>query len=164
MLLQSAENPAVYRVHADSVTADEILEAALEIMQMRYAKGATFSTVDSAKHFLKHALGSKDREVFGVVFLDSAHRMIAYEEMFQGSISGAPVYPREIIKRALQLNAAVILLAHNHPSGNSNPSPEDVSLTNKIIEACNLVDIRTIDHMIVGKTVYSFRENNNCFN
>ncbi|MDG6881596.1 DNA repair protein RadC [Phocoenobacter uteri] len=109
--------------------------------------------------YFQSELESCEREVFMVIFLDNQHQVIKSEKMFYGTINQATVYPREVVKEALKCNAAAIILAHNHPSGNCTPSQSDYSLTDKIKLACDLVDIRLIDHIIVGKGDYfSFEE------
>lgn len=91
-----------------------------------------------------------EREVFGCLFLDNRHRLIAVEEMFLGTVDGASVHPREVVKRALKLNAAAVILAHNHPSGVAEPSQADELITARIRDALALVDIRVLDHLVVG--------------
>lgn len=109
--------------------------------------------------YFQSELESWEREVFMVIFLDNQNRLIKTEKMFYGTINQASVHPREIIKEALKCNATAILVAHNHPSGNCNPSEADRFLTRKIEMACDLVDIRFVDHIIVGKGDYfSFEE------
>jgi DNA repair protein RadC len=107
-----------------------------------------------AVHYAGH-----EREVFGCLFLDNRHRLIAVEEMFLGTVDGAAVHPREVVKRALKLNAAAVILAHNHPSGVAEPSQADELITSRLRDALALVDIRVLDHLVVGgTTVTSFVE------
>ena len=107
-----------------------------------------------AVHYAGH-----EREVFGCLFLDNRHRLIAVEEMFLGTVDGASVHPREVVKRALKLNAAAVILAHNHPSGVAEPSQADELITARLRDALALVDIRVLDHLVVGgTTVTSFVE------
>jgi DNA repair protein RadC len=107
-----------------------------------------------AVHYAGH-----EREAFGCLFLDNRHRLIAVEEMFLGTIDGASVHPREVVKRALKLNAAAVILAHNHPSGVAEPSQADELITVRIRDALALVDIRVLDHVVVGAgQVVSFAE------
>lgn len=109
--------------------------------------------------YFQSELESWEREVFMVIFLDNQNRLIKTEKMFYGTINQASVHPREIIKEALKCNAAAILVAHNHPSGNCKPSEADRYLTRKIEMACDLIDLRFVDHIIVGKGDYfSFEE------
>ena len=90
------------------------------------------------------------REVFAVLFLDSQHRLIQYKELFYGTIDAAAIYPREIVKAALKVNAAACILAHNHPSGVTEPSQADILITSRIKKALDLVDVRLLDHFVVG--------------
>ncbi len=104
-------------------------------------------------------MSEKLQEVFAIVFLDNRHRVIAYEELFYGTIDGASVHPREIVRKALEHNAAAVILAHNHPSGIAEPSTADERLTSRVREALGLIDVRVLDHIIVGgDTTYSFAE------
>ncbi|HAS8160916.1 TPA: DNA repair protein RadC, partial [Vibrio vulnificus] len=103
---------------------------------------------------LKH----HEREVFAVMFLDNQHRLIAFEELFFGTIDSASVYPREVLKAALKINAAALIFAHNHPSGDATPSQADKQITQRLKEALALVDIRVLDHIVVGDSAISFAE------
>lgn len=105
---------------------------------------------DAAKCF-RARIGHLPHEVFGALFLDTRHRVIAFESLFRGTIDGAAVYPREVLKRALHHNAAALILGHNHPSGDSEPSQADRSITVKLAKALKLVDIRLIDHLVVTR-------------
>ena len=103
------------------------------------------------------ALSPRDAEVFCAMFLDNRHRLIQFDEMFRGTIDGSSVYPREVVRRTLELNAAALVLAHNHPSGVAEPSQADELITRRLTEALALIDVRVLDHMIVaGNTVTSF--------
>jgi DNA repair protein RadC len=106
----------------------------------------------AARDYLAVHYAGQEREVFGVMFLDNRHRLIAVEEMFLGTVDGATVHPREVVKRALKLNAAAAILAHNHPSGVADPSQADELITARLRDALGLVDIRVLDHLIVGGT------------
>jgi DNA repair protein RadC len=90
--------------------------------------------------------------VFACLFLDNRHRVIAFEELFRGTIDGASVHPREVVKHALHHNAAALILAHNHPSGVAEPSRADVQITRRLVAALGLVDIRVLDHLVIGDT------------
>jgi DNA repair protein RadC len=103
-------------------------------------------------------LGYQEREVFAVLFLDSQHRLIEYQELFFGTIDAAAVYPREVVKAALDHNAAAVIFSHNHPSGVSQPSQADIAITEKLKKALNLIDVRTLDHIIIGEDIFSFAE------
>jgi DNA repair protein RadC len=105
--------------------------------------------------YLTMKMAGVEREVFGVLFLTSTNEIIDYVEMFSGTINQAAVYPREIIKEALKLNASAIILVHNHPSGNVSPSAADIELTNTITTVCEMVEIRVLDHIIIANNNYT---------
>ncbi|MDR3478072.1 MAG: DNA repair protein RadC [Gammaproteobacteria bacterium] len=131
-----------------------MLKAAIELGQ-RYLedtlqKGETLNGSQAAKRFLTQRLRDYPHEVFACLFLDTHHRVLCFEELCHGTINEANVYPREVVKRALSHNAAKIILAHNHPSGNTTPSQADCDLTEALKHALALVDIQVIDHIIVG--------------
>ncbi|MXN88174.1 RadC family protein [Pasteurella canis] len=128
----------------------------LEELELTHA----FGNSENVRFYLQTVLESKEREIFLVLFLDNQHRLIKQEEMFLGTINTASVYPREIIKSALYCNAAALILAHNHPSGNAEPSMSDKRITQRIQSAAELVEIRVLDHFVIGKgNYYSFAEN-----
>ena len=136
------------------------INKALKILESHFS--ATEYKVDSpsaSASYLKLKLSLCEREVFAVMFLNNQHELIEYQELFFGTIDSSVVYPREIIKEALRLNSSALVLAHNHPSGNVLPSEADKRLTNRVVEACRAVDLRVLDHIIVGKSNhYSFAE------
>ncbi len=116
-------------------------------------------TEAAVKEYLRAKLAGFEHEVFAVLFMDTQHRLIEYAEMFRGTIDGASVYPRELVKEALRLNAAAVIVSHNHPSGNPEPSGADRTLTQRLKEALGLVDVRVLDHIIVaGTDTTSFAE------
>lgn len=138
------------------------LQAALE-MARRYLnegfrRGDSLTSPQETRQFLSSKLRDYAYEVFAVLFLDQRHRVIEFEEMFRGTIDSASVHPREVIKRALEHNAAAVIFAHNHPSGVAEPSQSDERITRKLKEALGLVDIRVLDHFVVGDDVISFAE------
>ncbi|MDG2090729.1 MAG: DNA repair protein RadC [Gammaproteobacteria bacterium] len=108
------------------------------------------TSVELSRLYVKSKLRSYHREVFLCLFLDSQHRVIAQEELFQGSIDSAAVYPREVLNRAFYHKAAAIIFAHNHPSGIAEPSEADIAITRRLKSALDLVDIKTLDHLVVG--------------
>jgi len=112
--------------------------------------GSTLRSPQDTEDFLKARLGALEHEVFSVVYLDNRHRVIDFGELFRGTIDGTSVYPREVVKEALQHNAAAIILAHNHPSGVAEPSQADERITKRLKAALELVDIRVLDHIIIG--------------
>jgi DNA repair protein RadC len=130
------------------------LQAVLEMSQRHLReglqKGNALTSPQDTQRYLLMRMRDYPQEVFSCLFLDNKHRVIAFEEMFRGTIDSASVYPREIVKRALQHNAAALILAHNHPSGDPEPSAADRAITAKIRAALALVDIRVLDHCIVG--------------
>ncbi|MHB0818451.1 RadC family protein [Stutzerimonas stutzeri] len=130
---------------------NQVIEEALRILDRRlFNRGPALVKPESVARYLKLKLAHLEHEVFGVVFLDSKHRALTFEILFQGTIDGASVYPRQIVKRALANNAAALILVHNHPSGCSEPSDADRTLTHRLKEALALVDVRVLDHFIVG--------------
>tara|TARA_R110000764_G_scaffold20693_2_gene52980 strand:+ start:28278 stop:28766 length:489 start_codon:yes stop_codon:yes gene_type:complete len=136
----------------------EVLEAAAGFIKERFKRSETFTSALDAQNFLNLRLGYQEREVFAVLFLDSQHRLIEYQELFFGTIDAAAVYPREVIKAALDHNAAAVIFSHNHPSGVSQPSQADIAITEKLKKALDLIDVRTLDHIIIGEDTFSFAE------
>ncbi|MBS0516276.1 MAG: DNA repair protein RadC [Proteobacteria bacterium] len=140
-------------------TADQILDAARQAIERKMQRGASFTSPAAVKEYLCAKLAGFEHEVFAVLFLDTRHRLIDYVEMFHGTIDAAEVYPREVVKQALRLNAAAVIISHNHPSGNPEPSAADRALTAQLRQALALVDVRTLDHIIVaGGSTTSFAE------
>lgn len=122
-------------------------------------KGSFVSEPSGAAAYLKVSLRGKDREIFKVLFLDKGNRVKEDADLFTGTVDQAAVYPREIVRKALLVQAASVILAHNHPSGRIEPSPEDIQVTSKIVSACQTVSIKVLDHIIVGGDGYfSFAE------
>jgi len=113
-------------------------------------RGAALQDPDSAGQLFRQRLRDQPHEVFACMFLDARHRMIAFEELFRGSISGAEVHPREVVRRCLTHNAAAVIFGHNHPSGMTEPSASDRSITLRLRDALTLIDVRVLDHFIVG--------------
>ena len=136
-----------------------IIRQALELLPCEIQKTDTLQSPDAVKEYLRLKLGDRPHEVFAVVFMDSQNRVIAYEELFRGTLSQTSVYPREVVLEALKRNAASVILCHNHPSGSPQPSREDEALTLTLKSALALVDVRVLDHMIVTRSkVLSFAE------
>ena len=127
-----------------------VLEMSRRHLESTLNRGDAFQDCDTTQRYLKQRLRAYPYEVFACLFLDNQHRLIAFEELFRGSIDSANVYPREIVKQALQHNAAAVILAHNHPSGVAQPSQADIHITQRIQSALQLIDIRLLDHIIVG--------------
>lgn len=139
----------------------EIIDRAISILEERIRlPDAFFANPDEVKNYLRLALAERESEVFCVMLLDNQHGLISMQELFQGTIDGASVYPREVVKTSLAFNAAAAIFAHNHPSGNPEPSNADRRITERLISALQLVDVRVLDHIVVGsRTTYSFAEN-----
>lgn len=139
------------------------LQAVLEMTQRYLAetlkRGDALTSPQQTKLYLTSVLRDRQREAFYILFLDNQHRVIQGEVLFEGTIDAASVYPREVVKRALQLNAAALILAHNHPSGIAEPSQADRRITQRLVDALQLVDIRVLDHFVIGDgEVVSFAE------
>ncbi len=146
---KAGEKPGEY-ITTGPVTADDILNMAKQLIQRKFARGQAFDKPDIARAFLPHQLALLEHETFWVLFLDNQHRVLAFEQLFSGTLDQASVYPREVVKRGLQLNAKAVILAHNHPSGNSNPSQQDKFITQKLKDALALVEMTVLDHFVVG--------------
>jgi DNA repair protein RadC len=145
-----------YTFHS-TVNKKVLISLALELIQNDYI-GETLTSPQATKDFLRLRLSRFEHEVFAVIFLDNRHRVIAFEEMFRGTIDGASVHPREVVKEALKHNAAAVIFAHNHPSGVAEPSRADESITHRLKDALALVDVRVLDHFVIGDDVVSFTE------
>ena len=127
-----------------------VLEMGRRHLQQTLDKPDGFTNPDAVRHYLTSRLRHVPHEVFACLFLDNQHRLITYEELFRGTIDGASVYPREVVKKVLLHNAAAVIFAHNHPSGVAEPSDSDERITRKLQQALQLVDVRVLDHFIVG--------------
>jgi len=135
-----------------------VLEMARRYLFESLQRGDTLSSPQDTRQYLSSQLRDYPHEVFAALFLDQRHRVICFEELFRGTIDGASVYPREVVKKALQHNAAALIFAHNHPSGVAEPSQADEQITRRLIDALKLVDVRVLDHFVVGDEVVSFAE------
>jgi DNA repair protein RadC len=129
-----------------------VLELARRALASQLQEKTMFDSPQAIRDYLQLQLGGRDHEIFAVLFLDTSHRLIVLEEMFRGTLSQTSVYPREVVVRALALNAASVVLAHNHPSGVAQPSRADESITQTLKAALALVDVRVLDHFIVTAT------------
>jgi DNA repair protein RadC len=142
-----SENPPVYKTGTDE---DAIIASALQILAKRVRKETIFDSPQAVKNWLCLRSAKHEREVFTVIFLDSQHGFIEAEEMFTGTINQTAVYPREVVRRALQHNASAVILSHNHPSGNPQPSRADEVLTRTLKSALALVDVSVLDHFVTA--------------
>jgi DNA repair protein RadC len=140
-------------VYADDAQEDATIAAALDILARRMgSRGSVMDSPMAVRKYCQLSIADRDHEVFGVLFLDNQHRLIASECMFRGTLTQTSVYPREVVKAALTHNAAALILYHNHPSGVAEPSRADEVLTRALAAACALVDVRVLDHMVVTPT------------
>ncbi len=130
------------------------LQAALELgrryLEQTLVREEAFTSPAKVGRYLQARMRGYEREVFAALFLDSQHRLIQYKELFYGTLDGAAVYPREVVKESLRCNAGALIFAHNHPSGVAEPSQADQSITRRLKEALGLVDIRVLDHLVIG--------------
>jgi DNA repair protein RadC len=141
------------------VQLQAVLELGRRYLEATLQRGDALQSVADTRRYLTARLRHEPHEVFACLFLDNRHRVITFEELFHGTIDGASVHPRQIVRRALYHNAAALILAHNHPSGIAEPSRADEQITLRLKEALALIDVRVLDHMIVGDgQVVSFAE------
>ncbi len=153
-----ADERGKYRARAP-LTDEQIIKAAKALLNKRFCRGDSLTSPNQTRAWLQMQYMDLEHEVFACLFLDNQHCVIVHEVLFRGTIDGASVYPREVAKRALQVNAAAVILAHNHPSGNLDPSRTDRAITDKLEQALNLFDVRVLDHFIVSRAgSYSFAE------
>lgn len=152
--LLEADQPSFCQQHGLGPAKYSQLQAVLEMsrrhLESTLSRGNALTDAETTKQYLQQRLRAYPHEVFACLFLDNKHRMIAFEELFRGTIDGANVYPREIVKQALAHNASAVIFAHNHPSGVAEPSQADYSITKRLQSALDLVDIRVLDHIVVG--------------
>lgn len=146
---KAGESPGTY-VLTEPATAEEILAMANRLARSRLSKGKALTSPSLTYSCLQTLLQEYEHEVFAILFLDSQHRVIKFEELFRGTLDGASVYPREVVKAALACNAAAVILVHNHPSGLPEPSRADRSLTERLQTALNVVEICVLDHLVIG--------------
>ena len=127
-----------------------VLEMSRRHLAERLRRDSALESPQAVRDYLKSLLRHELHEVFGCLFMDSKHRMLSFEVLFRGSIDSASVYPRQVVKRALAHNAAAVIFCHNHPSGVTEPSQADRTLTKRLIQALDLIEVRVLDHFIVG--------------
>ncbi len=128
----------------------ETIREAIDILENSFKHSEAFTNSEKVQQFCQLKIAHRKDEHFACMFLDNQHRLIAFEELFNGTIDGAAIYPRIVVRRALELNAAAVIFTHNHPSGLPEPSQADISITTRLREALQLIDIRVLDHVIVG--------------
>jgi DNA repair protein RadC len=134
----------------EPATPEQILAAARQVLAHRVRRGASLSSPQKVREYLTVRLGHLDHEVFGIILADQRHRVIEYVELFRGTIDGASVYPREVVKLALEKGAAACVLLHNHPSGVKDQSQADELITKRVAAALALIDVRVLDHVLGG--------------
>lgn len=141
------------------ISETQILYWAKSILEERFKRSNYLTSPDCTREFLKVLFADKSREEFVMIFLDNQHAVIGFEVLFQGTINKASIFPREIVKATLAHEASAVILSHNHPSGTSEPSEADKHITYRIIEALDTIDVKILDHLIVGGTsITSFAE------
>lgn len=150
----SAYTDRIFQPPEQAMSENRIIDQALALLEGRMRKPletTPFSAPAAVKDYARLKLREYPYEVFACPFLDNRHRLLAYEEMFRGTIDGASVHPREVVRAAMQVNAAAVIFAHNHPSGVAVPSASDLKITQRLKEALALIDARVLDHVIVGE-------------
>lgn len=157
---RSAKTPVSRSVQYANIEEDPLIRQAIGVLEKRMFKRSTkLTTPAGVRDYLQIKLAGEALEVFAVVFLDARHRVIAYEPMFHGTIDGAAVYPRAVLKRAIEHNCAAVIFAHNHPSGETEPSQADRAITTRLRSVLEVVDIRVLDHFVIGEgKPFSFAE------
>lgn len=143
----------------NDVEKQSVITLAMKVLSIKHRAGRVLSKPDETRDFLRLRLADYRNEVFGCLFVDNRHRIIAVRELFQGTIDGASVYPRVVVQQAMKVNAAAVVFFHNHPSGVAEPSHADEAITRRLKDALALVDVRVLDHFVVsaGESV-SFAE------
>lgn len=134
-------------------TPEETLSAAHQAIARRFRRGVALSSPGLVREYLRISLATLEYEVFCVLLLDTHHRLLSSRELFRGTLDGAAVYPREVVKEVLRHNAAAVIFAHNHPSGVAEPSPADEMITRRLQSALLLIDVRVLDHLVVAGTM-----------
>jgi len=141
------------------MTDAQLVQRALTILERQMKQGAALTSPGAVRDYLRLALATREHEVFVCIWLDAQHRVLEIDEAFRGTLTQTSVYPREIVKSALRINAAAVIFAHNHPSGVAQPSQADELLTRNLKEALALVEVRVLDHFVVaGSQAISFAE------
>lgn len=156
----SARCQALNAKTGEAMSDDEVIKMALAILTHRFGlRKHTLNSPQAVRDYLTLSLAGRDHEVFAIVFCDAQNRVIALEELFRGTLTQTSVYPREVVKQALHHNAAAVIFAHNHPSGVAEPSRSDETLTQALKQALALVDVKVLDHFVVGSgAAMSFAE------
>lgn len=140
---------------AGETTEQDVLAAAETILRSKLERQGSIGTPTDASDFLRMRLGALLHEEFHVLWLDNRHRILDCQKLFTGTVDGASVHPREVVRAALAINASAAVLAHNHPSGLAEPSAADRALTNELSNALRLIGVRVLDHIVVGENCVS---------
>ncbi len=162
--METTFNPASsYRIRDEHgiyrlIPACELMESAKNHIESLFQTGVALTSPCATRDYLQVLLSDSEHEVFYAIWLNSQNQVIHAGEMFRGTIDGAAVYPREIVKEALAYNAARVIFAHNHPSGSGEPSLADKHITERLVEALKLVDVQVLDHLVIGQAIVSFAE------
>lgn len=130
---------------------ESLIGLAIAVLAGRHRPGSKISSPEDTRRYLRLRLGERQTEVFGVVYLDNRHRILADEELFQGTVNGTSIHPRVVVQRSLHVNAAALILYHNHPSGDPEPSMADRTITKRLKEVLGVVDVRVLDHIVIGR-------------
>lgn len=149
---------SIHYITHQPMTADQVLEKAAEILANKHLTSDAFTSSQATKDFLQFKLGKYEREVFAIMILNNKHQLIEYSELFFGTINAASIYPREAVKAVLNENGAAVIFAHNHPSGELEPSVADIAITKRLKEALALIDVQVLDHIIVANGTTSLAE------
>lgn len=137
---------------------EAVVAAAFRILSARVGRGSVLSSPAVTRAYVALRFAGLEHEMFSCLYLNVRNRVLACEDLFRGTLDGASVYPREVVKRVLAHNAAAVILVHNHPSGSPDPSQADDLITRRLQQALALIDVRVVDHLIVGETVVSYAE------
>lgn len=140
----------LHHENLNDLEKQSVVQLAINILRARHRRGRILSNPQDTRQYLQLVFESYRNEVFAALFLDNRHRLLGFEELFFGTIDSASVHPRVVVQRALDLNAAAVIFAHNHPSGVAEPSRSDEAITRRLKEALALVEIRVLDHIVVG--------------
>lgn len=158
-LLESNRLHGISASDLNLVEQEHLICLALDVLNARYRPGELIDSPDRMRDYLRLRFSELEYEIFSVVLLNTRHRILCFSELFRGTVDGASVYPREVVKIALQHNAAACLLIHNHPSGIPEPSNADKRITQRLKEALALIDVRVLDHLVVAReSIVSFAE------
>lgn len=161
-LVGDIETNRYLAIERSTLSDDEqssVIKLALEILQSRHQRGKALVSPELTKQYLQCLIGDHKNEEFGIIFLDNRNRVIATEILFHGTIDGASVYPRLVLARVLELNAAALIIFHNHPSQEVCPSQADKQITKRLTDTVKMIDVRIMDHFIVSvDDTYSFAE------